>query len=268
MPEAATPRNAAPHRAVASQNGETTMSIATDAQARRTSRKIGALPYLLDIIVPLVAYYSLTSLGLSSFWSLVIGGALTAIFSIINTIRRRRIDNLGILVIVEITLGLVLDLTVRDPRLTLARGSLFIALAAIWVLVTTFTGRPVTVDATKPFAAKKGGQNGVIAFEWLAENSKPFIRIHRSLSTVWSLTFLAYAVIRVVVIYNVSISQAVWLNNIPGIIAVVICIIASARAGKQLEALVNDRIEQTAEKPNITTTSKTASTDPCAPSKA
>jgi hypothetical protein len=35
----------------------------------------------------------------------------------------------------------------------------------------------------------------------------------------------------------------VWLTEIPGILAVVICLIASARAGKQLEALVNDRME-------------------------
>jgi hypothetical protein len=219
------------------------VSTSTEGHLRRAPGIIGVLPYLLDIIIPLVSYYVLTSVGLSSFWSLLAGGALTAIVSIINTIRRGRIDNLGILVIVEIALGLVLDLAVRDPRLTLARGSLFIALAGIWILVNTFTGRPITVDVTKPFAAKKGGQNAIIAFEWLAENSHRFVRIHRSLSTVWSLMFLAYAALRVIVIYSVSTSEAVWLNEIPGIIAVVICLIASARAGKQLEALVNDRME-------------------------
>src|SRR4051794_4514539 len=112
---------------------------------------VGVLPYLLDIVAPLVSYYALTSMGLSPFWALVIGGALTAVVSTVNTIRRGRLDNLGILVIVEIILGLTLDLTVHDARLTLARGSLFIALAGTWVLVNAFTGRPVTVDATKPF---------------------------------------------------------------------------------------------------------------------
>jgi hypothetical protein len=210
---------------------------------------IGVLPYLLDIVVPLVSYYALTSAGLSSFWSLVIGGALTAIVSIVNTIRRGKLDNLGILVIVEIALGLVLDLAVRDPRLTLARGSLFIALAGVWILVNTFTGRPVTVDATKPFAAKKGGTKGVIAFEWLAQHCQRFVRIQRSLSTVWSVMFLAYAVVRLIVIYNVNVSEAVWLNEVPGIIALLICLIASARAGKQLEALVYDRMERMSETP-------------------
>lgn len=219
------------------------MSTSTEGQVQRARGIIGALPYLLDIIVPVVSYYVLTSVGLSSFSSLLVGGALATIVSITNTIRRGKIDNLGVLVIVEIAFGLVLDLAVRDPRLTLARGSLFIALAGIWILVSTFTGRPVTVDATKPFAAKKGGKNGVMAFEWLAQNSRRFLRIHRSLSTVWSAMFLAYATMRVAVIYTVTLSEAVWLTEVPGIIAVIICLIASARAGKQLETLVNDRMK-------------------------
>lgn len=225
------------------------MSTSTDVPVRQPRGIIGVLPSLLDIIIPLVSYYVLTAVGLSSFWSLVTGGGLTAIVSILNTIRRGRLDNLGVLVIVEIALGLVLDLAVRDPRLTLARGSLFIALAGIWILGNTFTGRPVTVDITKTFAAKKGGKNGIIAFEWLAGNSKRFVRIQRSLSTVWGVMFLAYAVVRVVVIFSVSISGAVWLTEIPGIIAVAICLIASARAGKQLETLVNDRMEHMSGKP-------------------
>jgi hypothetical protein len=226
-----------------------TVSTSTESRARHPRGAVGVLAYSLDVIIPLVSYYALTSVGLSSFWSLLIGGALTAIVSIVNTIRRGRIDNLGILVIVEIALGLVLDLAVRDPRLTLARGSLFIALAGFWILANTFTGRPVTVDATKPFAAKKGGENGVIAFEWLAENSPRFVRIQRWLSAVWSVMFLAYAALRVVLIYRVSISEAVWLNEIPGVIAAVICLVASARAGRRLEVLVNDRMEHMAGNP-------------------
>lgn len=244
MPETRTRRKShPPYHGDQSDRRAMTVSTSTEGQLRHARGITGALPYLLDIIIPLVSYYVLTSAGLSSFWSLVAGGALTSITSVINTIRRGRIDSLGILVIAEIALGLGLDLAVRDPRLTLARGSLFIALAGIWILVNTFTGRPVTVSVTKSFAARKGGKNGIIAFEWLAENSRRFVRIQRSLSTVWGVMFLAYAAARVVIIYSVGISEAVWLTELPGILAIAICLIASARAGKQLEALVNDRME-------------------------
>jgi hypothetical protein len=220
------------------------VSTQTGVPAHKLRGFLGVLPYLLDIIVPLVSFYVLTGIfHLSTFWALVIGGGITAVVSLINTIRRGRLDNLGVLVILEIILGLVLDLTVRDARLTLARGSLFIALAGGWTLVNVFSKRPLTTDITKAFAAKKGGREGIIAFEWLAANSPEFLRIQRWLSTVWSLAFIGYAIVRVIVVYNTTISQALWLNEIPGIIAFMIGIAASAIAGKKLEKMVYDRMD-------------------------
>jgi hypothetical protein len=220
------------------------MPASTGGQARQPRGIIGVLPYLLDVVVPLAVYYGLTSAGLSSFWSLVAGGALTAAISVVNTIRRGKLDSLGVLVIAELVLGLVLILTVREARLTLAVRSLSIAVAGIWMLASALTGRPVTVDATKPIAAGKAGRDGIIAVEWLAANSRPFVRIHRALSGVWGVMFLLYAAVRVVIIYDTSVSRAVWVTEIPGIIAIGICLIASARAGKRLEALVTERMGQ------------------------
>jgi hypothetical protein len=223
---------------------ETCTHVLPRPRSRQTSRIIGALPYFLDLIVPLVAYYGLTAAGLSSFWSLVAGGALTGISSVANTIRRGKLDGLGLLVIAEIALGLVLILTTRDPRLVLARSSLYLALAGIWVLASACTRRPVTIDATKPFALRRGGERGIAAFEWLAANSDRFLRIHRAVSALWGLMFIAYAVVRVVIIYHTSVSRAVAITEIPGIVAIGICLIVSKRAGTRLAALVTDRMEQ------------------------
>jgi hypothetical protein len=220
------------------------VSTQTGVPAHKPRGFLGVLPYLLDIIVPLVSFYVLTGIfHLSTFWALVIGGGITAAVALVNTIRRGRLDNLGVLVILEIILGLILDLTVRDARLTLARGSLFIALAGAWNLANVFTKRPLTTDITKAFAAKKGGREGIIAFEWLAANSPEFLHIQRWLSTVWSLAFIGYAIIRVIVVYNTTIAQALWLTEIPGIIAFMIGIAASAIAGKKLEKMVYDRMD-------------------------
>ncbi len=221
-----------------------TVTTTTGVRPQRSRGFLGVLPYLLDLVIPLVAYYSLTAAGLTPFWALVIGGGVTAVVALVNTFRRGRLDKLGALVILEIALGITLDLTVQDARLTLARASLFILVAGAWFLGTTFTGRPVTVDVTKGFAARKGGPQGVAAFEWLADNSAPFMRIQRWLSSVWAIMFIAYALLRVVVIYNVDISQAVWLNELPGLAAVLICVAASARAGKKLGTMVFARMDE------------------------
>ena len=53
--------------------------------------------------------------------------------------------------------------------------------------------------------------------------------------------FLAYAAVRVVVMYSVSISEAVWLNELPGVLAIAVRLIASARAGKQLPSTAGGR---------------------------
>jgi hypothetical protein len=220
------------------------MPATPEGQPPRARAVIAALPYLLDFVVPLVAFYALTAAGVSSFWSLTIGGALTGGVSAVNTIRRGKLDGLGLLVIAEIALGLVLIVTTRDPRLVLARSSLYLALAGIWVLGSAVIGRPVTINTSTAFAARSDGEKGIAAVEWLAANSAPFLRIHRGLSALWGGMFLLYAVVRVVIIYSTSVSRAVSISEIPGIVAIGICLIASRQAGKRLEALANERIRQ------------------------
>ena len=221
-----------------------TRSASPEGQPRQPRAVIAAVPYLLDFLVPLVAFYALTAAGVSSFWSLTIGGALTGVISVVNTIRRGKLDGLGLLVIAEIALGLVLIATTRDPRLVLARSSLYLALAGIWVLGSAVIGRPVTVSTSKAFAARSDGQNGIAAVDWLAANSAPFLRIHRWLSALWGGMFLLYAVVRVVIIYSTSVSRAVSISEIPGVLAIGICLIASRQAGQRLEALASERIGQ------------------------
>ena len=220
------------------------MPATPEGRPRRARVVIAALPYLLDFVVPLVAFYALTAAGVSSFWALTIGGALTGGVSVVNTIRRRKLDGLGLLVIAEIALGLVLIATTRDPRLVLARSSLYLALAGVWVLGSAVIGRPVTISTSKAFAARSDGQEGIAAVDWLAANSAPFLRIHRWLSGLWGGMFLLYAVARVVIIDHTSVARAVSISEIPGIIAIGICLIASRQAGKRLEALANERIRQ------------------------
>ena len=161
-----------------------------------------------------------------------------------NTVRRRRLDGLGLLVIAEIALSLVLIATTRDPRLVLARSSLYLALAGIWVLASAVIRRPVTISTSKGFAAKDNGADGILAVDWLTANSEPFMVIHRRLSALWGVMFLGYAVVRVVIIYHTTVARAVSVTEIPGIIAIGICLIASRQAGKRLEALVKERLRE------------------------
>jgi hypothetical protein len=56
--------------------------------------------------------------------------------------------------------------------------------------------------------------------------------------------FLLYAVVRVVIIYGTSVSRAVSISEIPGIVAIGICLLASRQAGQRLEALAKERLRE------------------------
>jgi hypothetical protein len=217
----------------------------TQTPARSFDGLVRLLPYGLDILLPLVSYATLRALGASTFWAVVAGGLLTAVATVVNTIRCRRLDRLGAFVVFEVTLGVVLDFVIRDPRLMLARGSLYLAAGGVWLLVSAFRARPPTVDAAKPFAAKHG-RPAIAAYEWAAANSPAFLRIHRALSLTWSAAFIAYAVLRVVIIYSTSSAgESMWLNEIPGIVAFGVCLLASARAGRRLAGIIEARLAET-----------------------
>ena len=232
----------------------------TETPARPLDGLVRLLPYGLDIVLPLASYATLRALGASTFWALIAGGLLTAAATAVNTIRRRRFDRLGVLVLSEVTLGVVLDFVIGDPRLMLARGSLYLAIGGIWVLVNAFTARPLTVEACKPWAAKHGPP-AIAAYEWAAANSPAFLRIHQALSLAWSAAFLAYAVLRVVIIYSASsVGQSMWLNEIPGVVAYGVCLLVSAWACRWLAGIVESRLAET----DVATAPRPARTRPAA----
>jgi hypothetical protein len=219
------------------------MPRSTESQARPMRGVIGVLPYLADIVVPLVSFYVLRAAGLSTFWSLVAGGALTTVISAVNTFRRGKLDAVGALVIAEIVLSIILTLLTHSSRLLLARGSLYLAVAGAWVLVSAFTRRPLSEYYARPFAERRG-RDAAAAFDWLVANSAAFLRIHRITSVVWGVLFLVYAAVRLVIVFSVSVSTAVWTTEIPGIAAIAIGVLASRWAGKRTEALVDARLAQ------------------------
>jgi hypothetical protein len=71
MPETSARRKAIPHpHGPVSDRRAITVSTSTDVPVRQPRGITGVLPYLPDIIIPLVSYCVLTAVGLSSFWSL------------------------------------------------------------------------------------------------------------------------------------------------------------------------------------------------------
>jgi hypothetical protein len=179
------------------------------------------LPLLLDLIVPTLGYFVLHALGLSDVWALTVAGSAAAVLVIVNSVRLRHLDLLGVLVCVELVVAIVLAVVTDDPKLVLARAAFYLAVGAVVLVASGLKGRPVTYTAAEPMATK-GDPVRARAYAAAWERSPAFRGIHGRLSIAIGLGMLAYAVLRLVIIYTASsIAEAVWVQEVPGLILIV-----------------------------------------------
>ncbi len=105
--------------------------------------------YVADVVVPMALYYVLHRFGISDAVALAASAAIALVVTIINTIRRKKIDAVGILVIIEIVLSIVLFLLLKDRRLILAKPSFYSGCAAIYLIVMAFRPKPMNYDVIR-----------------------------------------------------------------------------------------------------------------------
>jgi hypothetical protein len=177
-------------------------------------------PILLDLIVPTIGYFVLHWFGLSDVWALTVAGSASGVAALVNTVRRRHVDVLGVLVAVELAVSVALAVITADARLVLVRPAFYLAVAAAVGLASVTFGRPLTYTAATPLATK-GDPQRTAAYERAWHRSARLRQIHRRLTAAVSLGMLAYAVLRVVVVYSFSVGSAVLLQEVPGIVLIV-----------------------------------------------
>lgn len=96
------------------------------------------LGYVVDVVAPMALFFVLNRLGVPPIWSLLLGSAIVLLSMTVNTVRQRRVDRVGILVLVEIAVSIVLLFVWRDPRFLLAKPSLYTAIAGVYLIATSF----------------------------------------------------------------------------------------------------------------------------------
>jgi hypothetical protein len=191
-----------------------------------TSRLRALLPTLLDLVIPTVGYFLLHWAGLSDVWALTIAGSATGVNALVNTVRRGRLDALGLLVVAEIAVSVALVAVTEDPRLVLVRPAVYLAVAGAVNLVSCFVGRPLSYAAATPMATK-GDPQRAAAYERAWHHSRELRAIHRQLTAGIGVAMLAYAVLRVLIVYSFSTGTAVLGQEVPGLplIALVVALI-------------------------------------------
>jgi hypothetical protein len=196
--------------------------------------------YVADVVVPMALYYVLHRFGISDAVALAASAAIALVVTIINTIRRKKIDAVGILVIIEIVLSIVLFLLLKDRRLILAKPSFYSGCAAIYLIVMAFRPKPMNYDVIRNVGSD-GDPRRAAAFDAAFVESPKFRSALRTAEIGWGIAFLADAVLRVVIIFTTTPDRAVWLSNIPHVAAIAILIAFSATMGRINGRLVDEQ---------------------------
>ncbi len=201
---------------------------------------------LYDAFAPVVTYFVLHALGVPGLVCLVFGIVAAVGTTAVQTVKQRKLDKFGVLVIVETTIAIVLQFTLKDPRLLLIKPSFYSLAGAVYLAWTAFGDRPLTYDGARPMATQ-GDPVRMEAYERAWQRSAPFRSLHRVATLGWSLAFLADAVLRVVVVYTVPMGRALWLSNVPHIAAIVLLVGFSAMIGRRAKPIVDAQVEEMGE---------------------
>ncbi|QWF82831.1 VC0807 family protein [Amycolatopsis sp. CA-230715] len=204
------------------------------------------LPLLLDLVVPIGGYFLLSKVfGVAEIWALAISGMATGVATIVNTVRARKIDAFGLLILIELALSLVLLVVTDDPRIILLKPGFLIGVAGIYALVTCFAGKPLVYESGKPFATK-GDPAMLAAYERAWDRSARFRGTVRGVTAVWAAAFLADAVLRTIIVLSYSaqeIDQSFLLSQAPLIVLLVLAVGYTRARMRPLRPLVESHLD-------------------------
>jgi hypothetical protein len=146
----------------------------------------------VDVALPWAAIQLLTrAAGMSSAAAVAIAALFPVVSMVVGWRRRRRIDFIGLLVLVTLAGAIAVTLATQDVRYALLKPAAGAVVFAIACLATL--GRPAPLMFYFARQASAGDDQAKFA-AWTARLERPgFRRAMRRLTLVWGLTFLGKA---------------------------------------------------------------------------
>ncbi len=130
----------------------------TDAHPNDSRRTSLVSLAVFDIGGPLAVYYALRSSGISAVVALVISGLLPAIGIGLGVRRHRRVDAVGVVVLMGILIGTVVGLASGSARLVLLDGTVPTAALALVCFGSLLTQKPLMFRVALQFMGPESGQ--------------------------------------------------------------------------------------------------------------
>ncbi|GAB3416415.1 DUF3159 domain-containing protein [Flindersiella endophytica] len=171
-----------------------------------------AMTIVFNAVLPFLTYDFLVDRGWHQATALVATGIWPLAELGLSYAIRRHLDELSLLVLVFIGLGVVSMLAFNSPRLILIKDSAVTGLFGIVTLVSLFAPRPLMFYFGRRFATDGSAEsanwwNGLWQYAG-------FRRTQWVITVVWGVAYLAEAVLRIALTYVVSIETMVLVTNV------------------------------------------------------
>ena len=175
---------------------------------------------VFDIAGPLALYSWLRSQGWSTVTSLIVSGVLPAVGVILGIARKRRIDVVGIVVLLGIAVGTVLGLASGSARLVLLEGSVPTAIFGAVCLGSIWTARPLMYRFAVEFIGADTQRGRDFADNWRYAGFRHAFKVT---TVVWGVAYLLEAAARVVIVELTSTGTALAISKtMPYVIAAIL----------------------------------------------
>jgi len=188
----------------------------------------------LDVVVPIVAYQVMIHLfGVARVPALVLSGAFPAVNVARRYVRDRRVDPVGVIVLVSILVGAAVSLVSGSEKLTLLRESFLTAAFGIAFLVSLVVGKPIMFLLIRQFMAQEDEQR-LAEWDALWLDVPEFRRVMRQMTAVWGVALLSEFALKVVMIETLS-TDVVQAISGPLLLAfIAVLIVVSIRWGRRV----------------------------------
>lgn len=180
---------------------------------------------LFELVLPIILYYVLRSF-VSPLLALLLAGVPTAIVVVYKGFKEKKVDMMGVLMLLGFVVSAVLAFVQSDPKLYLLRESAMTLAMGAMLLLTLFPFyykyhvlRPFMFYVARQIALSTNtliNQNTVREhWDWFWDNYPTFRHFLRTLTSIWGLGLVSEFLVRVVLIQELDdVDDVVYYSNI------------------------------------------------------
>ncbi|MFP5020187.1 VC0807 family protein [Pseudonocardia phyllosphaerae] len=179
---------------------------------------------LLTVVVPIVVYDLLTDAGVAPVWALIASSVGPLLDLGVTWLRRGRLDEFAVIVLILIGIGVLTSLFFDDPRLLMLKETVLTMLFGLVALGSlVLAPRPLMFYYGRRFAT--GGEPERITW-WNGLWRYPgFRRTQMVLTAVWGVVFLAEGIARAVLTWLLPVDTMVVVNNVAPFVILVALVV-------------------------------------------